>query len=160
MYRTGCWLLPSAHVALAHRDNRSCSTSTPLTFQVAIHAFGLGGVLVLQEPTFQVEFFSCSPPSALVVSWLPQEDFMGQLEILAGPAALATWISCSLHQHWLPLGCLKKISWVSLKSWQDQLPSLHGATTFAGSRVIHFVDNDSATANLVRGYTPNLTRAH
>lgn len=44
---------------------------------------------------------------------------MGQLELLAAPAALSTW--------------------------EDMLQ---------GRQVIHFVDNDSAAANLVRGYSP------
>ena len=83
--------------------------------------FGLGGVLIRQDPSFQVEFFSCSPSKTLVASWLPKENYMGQLEILAGPAALTTW-----------------------------------GASLRGQQVIHFVDNDSAAANLVRGYSPKV----
>ena len=46
---------------------------------------------------------------------------MGQLEILAGPAALLTW------------------------------PDI-----LRNNQVIHFIDNDSAAANLVRGYSPKV----
>ena len=81
--------------------------------------FGLGGVLILQDPIFKMEFFSCSPSPDLLTSWLPRENFAGQLEILAGPTALSTW------SHLLK-----------------------------GNQVIHFIDNDSAAANLVRGYSP------
>ena len=58
-------------------------------------------------------------PEEMISKWLPKQTYMGQLELLAAPVALATW--------------------------HDQLK---------GKRLIHFVDNDSASACLVRGYSP------
>ena len=58
-------------------------------------------------------------PEEMISKWLPKQTYMGQLELLAAPVALATW--------------------------HDQLQ---------GKRLIHFVDNDSASACLVRGYSP------
>lgn len=60
---------------------------------------------------------------SLYLSWTngsPKESYMGQLELLAAPAALSTW-----------------------------------AAELTAKQVIHFVDNDSAAANLVRGYSPD-----
>ena len=63
--------------------------------------------------------FQWSVPPDLVAQWLPRVTYMGQLEILAGPIALATW-----------------------------------ADHVGDRQVIHFVDNDAASACLVKGYSP------
>ena len=66
--------------------------------------FGLGGVLILQEPDFRIEFFSTSVPQAIVDSWFSRSTYMGQLEALACPVALTVWKSL-LHNH-------KLIHWI------------------------------------------------
>ena len=82
--------------------------------------FGVGAVLIENHPSHQkVSYFSWSVPNSTVDKWLPKKSYMGQLELLAAPIALATW--------------------------KSQL---------SGSRCLHFVDNDSASACLVRGYSP------
>eukprot|EP00435_Cladocopium_sp_Y103_P037299 s2430_g9.t2 len=53
--------------------------------------FVIGGVLVQQDPVFSIEYFSTPVPDAVVAKWLPKQTFMGQLEVLAAPVALATW---------------------------------------------------------------------
>ncbi len=82
--------------------------------------FGVGAVLIHGLPSHQqISYFSWSVPESLVERWLPKKSYMGQLELLAAPIALATW--------------------------KSQL---------SGSRCLHFVDNDSASSCLVRGYSP------
>ena len=82
--------------------------------------FGVGAVLIENIPSGRaLSYFSWSVPQSTVDRWLPKKSYMGQLELLAAPIALATWKS--------------KLS---------------------GSRCLHFVDNDSASACLVRGYSP------
>ena len=82
--------------------------------------YGLGAVLIDPSGSSpRMEHFQWEVPTSLVALWLPRATYMGQLEILAGPVALATW------RHRL----------------QDR-------------RIIHFVDNDAASACLVRGYSP------
>ena len=58
-------------------------------------------------------------PEEMISKWLPKQSYMGQLELLAAPVALATW-----------------------------------SNKLQGKRLIHFVDNDSASACLVKGYSP------
>ena len=53
--------------------------------------FGIGGVLIQQEPSFSIEFFSTSIPRSTVEQWIPKSTYMGQLEVLAAPVALHTW---------------------------------------------------------------------
>ena len=81
--------------------------------------FGLGGVLIIQSPCLRIEYFSCTVEQKLVDLWIPKSTYMGQLELLACPAALRTW-----------------------------------SKQLSNSQLIHFVDNDSAAAGLVRGYSP------
>ena len=81
--------------------------------------YGLGGVLVVQHPKLQIEYFSTTPPVGVVEKWASRHTYMGQLELLACPLALLTW------KHYLQR-----------------------------SQIIHFIDNDSAAAGLVRGYSP------
>lgn len=80
--------------------------------------FVLGAVLYdLDSPLFQYTFLAV--PDVVVANWLPRANYMGQLEVMAGPVAVSTW-----HNK------------------------------LRGRQVIHFVDNDSAAAGLVRGYSP------
>ena len=81
--------------------------------------FGIGGVLIIQSPRFRIEYFSFAVPQHLVDLWIPKSTYMGQLELLACPAALRTW-----------------------------------SHKLENTQLIHFVDNDSAAAGLVRGYSP------
>ena len=53
--------------------------------------YGLGGVLIIQEPCFRIEYFSTSVDQSLVDTWVQKSTYMGQLELLAGPVALRTW---------------------------------------------------------------------
>ena len=52
--------------------------------------FGIGGVLIQQEPSFSIEFFSSEVASTTVAQWIPKSTYMGQLEVLAAPVALST----------------------------------------------------------------------
>ena len=53
--------------------------------------FGIGGVLIIQHPTFSIEYFSAAVPQEIVDSWYPRATYMGQLEALAAPISLSTW---------------------------------------------------------------------
>jgi len=78
----------------------------------------VGAVLIDPHSPFPFHTF-WKVPDNMISKWLPKQSYMGQLELLAAPTALATW---------------QKL--------------------LAGKRVIHFVDNDSASACLVKGYSP------
>ena len=85
--------------------------------------FGVGAVLY--DPADEALLYSASDvPSSVISRWLPKQSYMGQLELLAAPFALATW--------------------------QSRLRS---------RSVLLFIDNDSAAANLVKGYSPNTDSA-
>ena len=46
----------------------------------------------LWDPTSDELLYSATEvPPSLVTSWLPRQNYMGQLELLAGPCALSTW---------------------------------------------------------------------
>lgn len=60
--------------------------------------FIVGGVLVDPQRGPALEYFSWVVPPAVVSSWLPKKSYMGQLEIFAGPVALATWASQLRHR--------------------------------------------------------------
>ena len=80
----------------------------------------VGAVLI--DPQQETPMYtSWKVPELLVSTWLPKQSYMGQLELLAAPVALATWHKC-----------------------------------LQGKRLIHFVDNDSASACLVKGYSPRV----
>ena len=53
--------------------------------------YGIGGVLIIQHPTFSIQYFSTSVPQSIVDSWYPRATYMGQLEALAAPVSLSTW---------------------------------------------------------------------
>ena len=53
--------------------------------------YGIGGVLIIQHPTFSIQYFSASVPQSIVDSWYPRATYMGQLEALAAPVSLSTW---------------------------------------------------------------------
>ena len=55
--------------------------------------FGVGGVLILQHPSFSLEYFSTSVPQEVVEGWHPRATYMGQLEAIAAPISLQTWKS-------------------------------------------------------------------
>ena len=78
----------------------------------------VGAVLIDPHSPFPLHTF-WKVPENMISKWLPKQSYMGQLELLAAPVALATW---------------QKL--------------------LTGKRVIHFVDNDSASACLVKGYSP------
>ena len=80
----------------------------------------VGGVLVdrrVDGPA--LSHFHWPVPKSMVARWIPKQTYMGQLEILAGPIALATW-----------------------------------ERSLTRVKCIHFVDNDAASASLVKGYSP------
>ena len=80
----------------------------------------VGAVLI--DPQQETPMYtSWQVPELLVSTWLSKQSYMGQLELLAAPVALATWHKC-----------------------------------LQGKRLIHFVDNDSASACLVKGYSPRV----
>ena len=82
--------------------------------------FIVGGVLIdRRDGQAKMSHFHWPVPQSMVARWIPKQTYMGQLEILAGPIALATW--------------------------EDSLTRV---------RCIHFVDNDAASASLVKGYSP------
>ena len=78
----------------------------------------VGAVLVNPHSTTPLHTF-WKVPEEMINKWLPKQSYMGQLELLAAPVALATW-----------------------------------SQYLQGERIIHFVDNDSASACLVKGYSP------
>ncbi len=79
------------------------------------------GAVLIDPQQENPMYTSWTVPEPLVSKWLPKQSYMGQLELLAAPVALATWHRC-LHNR----------------------------------RLIHFVDNDSASACLVKGYSPRV----
>ena len=81
--------------------------------------FVLGAVLLYGAMRERMEYTSLVLPPALVATWAHRQSYMGQLELLAGPLALATW------------------------------PAVLRRT-----KLFHFIDNDSAAACLVKGYSP------
>eukprot|EP00435_Cladocopium_sp_Y103_P053256 s448_g17.t1 len=60
--------------------------------------FAVGGVLIVQEPIFHIQYFSIAVPATTVKEWIPKTTYMGQLEVLAAPVALQTW-GPQLHGH-------------------------------------------------------------
>eukprot|EP00972_Heterocapsa_arctica_P014830 2185739-Heterocapsa_arctica.AAC.1 len=81
------------------------------------HDFLVGAVLVTPDGNYF--YTSCRVPDAVVRQWIPKKQMIGQIELFAGPLALATWANMLTDQ---PL--------------------------------LHFIDNDSALAALVKGYSP------
>ena len=60
--------------------------------------YGLGAVIIQQEPTFIIQYFSCSPETTLVESWQQRSTYMAQLELLVCPTALMTWRELLSHR--------------------------------------------------------------
>ena len=81
----------------------------------------LGAVLIDPLSASQITYTARVVPEEIVNKWLPKQSYMGQLEILACPLAIATW-----------------------------------AETLRNRQIWLFVDNDSAAAGLVRGYSPKV----
>lgn len=82
--------------------------------------FVLGGVCY--DPLdSSLEFSSWEVPNSIVQKWASRQNYMGQLELLAAPFALATW---------------------STKAQQRP--------------ILFFLDNDSASSNLIKGYSPKV----
>ena len=83
--------------------------------------FVLGAVLLYGASRERMEYTSLVLPPDLVATWTHRKSYMGQLELLAGPLALATW-----------------------------------PAVLRDTKLFHFVDNDSAAACLVKGYSPQV----
>ena len=83
--------------------------------------FVLGAVLLYGAMRERMEYTSLVLPPDLVATWAHRQSYMGQLELLAGPLALATWPAVLRH-----------------------------------TKLFHFIDNDSAAACLVKGYSPQV----
>ena len=125
--RTSLLLIQTFATSCPPRQIRLGQTSPPILLYTDASdvpdrtpRYGLGAVFI--DPlgsSPRIEHFQWAVPPALVNRWLPRATYMGQLEILAGPVALATW-----------------------------------SARLCERRVIHFVDNDAASACLVRGYSP------
>ena len=77
------------------------------------------GAVIFDPQDKSLEYSSWAVPQEVIHKWLPRENHMGQLELLAAPFALATWPS-----------------------------------RFKDRAVLMFIDNNSAAANLVKGYSP------
>ena len=104
-----CNLRDQPHIL--YTDASDVPTRTP--------RYGLGAVLIQQDPVFLMQYFSCSPPESVVEAWKVRSTYMGQLEPLVCPTALSMW--------------------------KDIL---------CNKQLIHFINNDSAAAGLVKGYFP------
>ena len=52
----------------------------------------LGAVLLVQHPTEEMFYTSWVVPKSVIEKWVPRANYMGQLEILAAPLALKTWM--------------------------------------------------------------------
>ena len=57
----------------------------------------LGAVLIYGASRQHMEFTSWAVPESVVSAWTSRATFLGQLEILAGPLALATWPGVLRH---------------------------------------------------------------
>ena len=82
------------------------------------------GAVLFDPSDSALEFSSWNVPIHLVEKWMPRSNYMGQLELLAAPFALATW-----------------------------------GSRFQNRSVLMFIDNNSAAANLVKGYSPQTDSA-
>ena len=115
-WKAALTFIPPRELPVFPRDERPTLLYTDASEEKG--RYMIGGVIFSPRISTPL-FFSQVVPDGLVQSWHKQMTHIGQLELLAGPVALATW-----------------------------------SEVLSSCDFIHFIDNDSASSALIKGYSP------